>query len=202
MIYAWTGGSYSDVSNHYKKYYEDRLASLHKEIATTEQNNDQTEPVAAATAGGVPAGNIAEQIGRQAAANSNKRFSGGVGLLATPSPLMPLTPLATNDQGLNCDKAEASKIERFLSNSSDAGMSDAVKWAASDSSAERLFAASVLADIGTPQAVEDLRTLSGDAESSVASSAKNGLARIVAPPTHFTIQREVITPDTDTLSTK
>jgi len=198
VIYAWTGTGYSDVSNHYKSYYEKQLASLQKEIAATEQTNDQTEQASAATAGSVAPGNIADLIGQQSAAKSasvppEAGFSGGVGLLATPSPLTPLTPLATDDQELDCTKAEAAKIERFLGVSRDAGMSDAISWAAGDDRTKRQFAIQILAEIGTPEAIEDLQTLSSDPDQNVARSAKSALLNIKTPYVHPTIQRELLT---------
>jgi hypothetical protein len=41
VIYAWTGNGYSDVSSHYKDYYEKRRASLKKEIAAAEAQKEQ-----------------------------------------------------------------------------------------------------------------------------------------------------------------
>jgi hypothetical protein len=80
--------------------------------------------------------------------------------------------------GLNCTKAEAAKIERFLGISSDAGMNDAIKLANSDDADDRAFAAYVLADIATPEAMRYLRILSNDPDRVVATLGKSGLEHV------------------------
>jgi hypothetical protein len=72
--------------------------------------------------------------------------------------------------GLNCTKAEAAKIERFLGISPDAGMSDAIKLADSDNPDDRDFAAFIFTDMATPEAISRVQSLSHD--SRMGSSAK------------------------------
>jgi hypothetical protein len=43
VIYAWTGSSYGDVSNHYKSYYEKQLVSLKKEVGDAEAQKEHPE---------------------------------------------------------------------------------------------------------------------------------------------------------------
>jgi hypothetical protein len=43
VIYAWTGSSYGDVSNHYKSYYEKQLVSLKKEVGDAEAQKKHAE---------------------------------------------------------------------------------------------------------------------------------------------------------------
>ena len=93
--------------------------------------------------------------------------------------------------GLACTKAEAAKIERFLGTSRDAGMTDAIKWAASNDPNDREFAVEMLGEIETPQAIEYLGTLSHDSNRQVAESAKGGLAN-PGPAVH-TVDREQAT---------
>lgn len=63
----------------------------------------------------------------------------------------------------NCLQAEIDKIQRVLGNPA-AGLTDATTWAASPNSADRLFAAQILGDIGTPAALGVLQTVAADAD--------------------------------------
>src|SRR5580700_10605828 len=47
VIYAWTGGGYTDVSSQYKRYYEQQLASLKKYIAASSSATEQAQAPAA-----------------------------------------------------------------------------------------------------------------------------------------------------------
>jgi HEAT repeat protein len=94
--------------------------------------------------------------------------------------------------GLNCTKAEAAKIERFLGISHEAGMSDAIRWKNSDNADDRSFAAWVLTDIGTPEAMEDLQTLSHDPNSDVATSAKYALEQVGQGPVIYKVRGSLL----------
>ncbi len=63
-------------------------------------------------------------------------------------------------------------MERYLGNSNDAGISDAIRWANSDDPIDRDFAAQILGDIGTGEALKYEQTLSRDSNHDVASWAK------------------------------
>ncbi len=89
---------------------------------------------------------------------------------------------ATDSSADDCTKAEAAKIERFLGLSRNAGLSDAIEWAASDDFQDRLFAIDVLSEIGTPKAIEQLRTLSRDPDRTVARDAKYELESVTDKP--------------------
>jgi hypothetical protein len=97
-----------------------------------------------------------------------------------PPPEPTAAPTASNPyqvRGLvDCAQAEQGKIERFLGDK-DAGMADAIRWADSDNVNQRVFAVGVLMDIGTPDAVEQLKTLSHDPNYDVAISARIFLRR-------------------------
>jgi hypothetical protein len=113
----------------------------------------------------------------------------------SPSPA--LAPAIHPDlANADCTEAEAAKIERFLGISHDAGMSDANKWANSDDPNKREFAADVLEDIGTADAIEYLRTLSNDSNPEVANVAKTSLEPPVGPTSAYTIEREEVKPFT------
>jgi hypothetical protein len=74
---------------------------------------------------------------------------------------------------MDCLKAEAAKTERFLGSSSDAGMTDAIKWSESADPLTREFAATIFEDMGTPEALDHLKTLAADSDPSVAAAPKN-----------------------------
>lgn len=71
----------------------------------------------------------------------------------------------------NCLQAEIDKIQRVLGNPT-AGLADATTWAASPNSADRLLAAQILGDIGTPAGIGALQTLSSAADPYLASVAQ------------------------------
>ena len=71
-----------------------------------------------------------------------------------------------------CLQAEASKIERFLGISSEAGLDQAIRLANSKNPAQRSFAVDVLADVGTPNAQKYLQALARDSDGDVALTAK------------------------------
>lgn len=74
-----------------------------------------------------------------------------------------------------CVSAEIAKLERFTGQDKTAGLGDAIKWAESDNPHVRGFAAPILADIGTSEALSDLQTLSHDTHRGVATDANSSL---------------------------
>jgi HEAT repeat protein len=54
-------------------------------------------------------------------------------------------------------------------------MADAINWSESDDPLTRDFAVTVFEDIGTPEALKNLKTLAADPDPSVAVGAKDGL---------------------------
>jgi hypothetical protein len=84
----------------------------------------------------------------------------------------------------NCTQAEIDKIQRVLGNPA-AGLTDATTWAASSNSADRLFAAQILGDIGTPSALGVLQTLSAASDPYLADVAQrfSFSPSLEAPPT-------------------
>jgi len=119
VIYAWTGSSYGDVSNHYKSYYEKQLVSLKKEVGDAEAQKEHAEQRPGAQgpgptanpATGAPAGDQFEKATPPEVVYGPNGSYGSFNLtLVKPSP-MPL-PLATPEpdrRGLNCAKVEAAK---------------------------------------------------------------------------------------------
>ena len=201
VIYGWTSNGYSDVSSHYKGYYEQQLASLQKEIRTVEAQKEQSELGSGAQTAGLAANAArASSTGEQSAdavvdartvASATVYGPGGTSgsfgaVLMQPSPEP--TPLAnppSDETGLNCTEVEAAKIERFLDISRDAGMSDAIKWANSNDPDDREFAAWIFADIATPEAIRYLRTLSHDP--AVGSTGKYALEQANRGPVAHTV---------------
>jgi len=203
VIYAWTSNGYSDVSSHYKGYYEQLLASLQKDIGTTETQAERAEQGAAAQGpeaaeganSGAPAGPQPGGMDYSRAMPPVTVENGPNGtvqffrLASPPSPQPPAPPSPDRD-GLQCTKAEAAKIERFLGISRDAGMNDAIKLANSDDADDRAFAAFVFADIATLEAMRYLRTLSHDPDRGVAFLGKYGLEH---GPAVYKVDRQPLT---------
>ena len=84
----------------------------------------------------------------------------------------------SNRQGkVDCLEAQAAKIERFLGDKT-AGLNDAIRWSQSKDRYQREFAAPILADIGTLDAMHHLRRLTrdGDKTNEVATEAALALA--------------------------
>ena len=174
-VYAWTGNGYAEVSSHYPKYYERELLSLKKQItAIYAAQSEAHRPAPASTP-------IQSTSGSGFVASGS--FGGGNGSELTQPQVRPeqvATPLPTpaaeeqpDLSDLDCLKAEAAKVERFLGTSKDAGMSDAIEWVNSNDPAQRDFATGVLSAIGTAEALRYEKTLSRDSDRHVADSAKS-----------------------------
>ncbi len=203
VIYAWTGDGYGDVSRDFKHYYEQQLAVLQKRNAAAEAEKERARQAAAGPK--APAWNCQPQAanGGESAAPASPGTKTGAGVspagVGVAHFCWPAPPPATLEEdraeerrGLDCDKAEAAKLERFLGVSRDAGMSDAIKWANSDNPLDRSFAADIFADIGTSQAQEYLKTLSQDPNRSVAMSVKGWLGGAKPSATYPTLKGEFI----------
>ena len=177
-IYAWTGSGYTEVSSQYPKYYERELVSLKKQIAAI-----YAAQAAARRRSAAPAA-IRSTILPGSFVHGSSDEDGSVGIelpqslpqqVATPSPT-PEAEEPPDPSELDCLKAEAAKMERFLGISKSAGMSDAIRWANSDDAMQRDFATTVLRDIGTTEALRYEQTLSRDSNRIVAKFAKLRLA--------------------------
>jgi hypothetical protein len=174
IVYAWNGKGYSDVSGQYKEYYQQELASLKKQIALLTSAAQQTQVPDAQTSAVQSMPTVNFQVGWVGTPGS--LAAGPSPVQQEESPAASPTPSAMPDlENADCIRAEAAKIERFLSISRDAGINDAIKWANSDDPWTRVFASQVLADIGTPDARLYLRTLSRDPNPMVAGVAKDDL---------------------------
>lgn len=189
VVYAWTGSTYSDVSSQYKRYYERQLELLQKQIQAAEAAEEKAQRSSANPKPGASAEEPAEKTFQGPSVAVERPPGVSVEMLAPVMPAPPQAPREPDRLDLDCQKAEAAKIERFLG-SRDAGMADAIKWSESDNSYDREFAADVLADIGTPEAVEYLRTLSRDSEKMVAGIARSGLVKVRKGPASHTIDLE------------
>ncbi len=157
VIYRWTGDGYADVSNQYEQYYEQQLASLKAQIDAAEA------PPAATSSMQVSEPRVIRRSTSRG--QSTDGFDGAAKSSVQANAIresQPADPVRAVASANACTKAEMAKMERFLGIDTDAGMEDAVKWAGSSDPDERIFGAAVLKDIGTPSAVDYLRTLSRD----------------------------------------
>ncbi|MFZ0660133.1 MAG: hypothetical protein WAM05_15515 [Candidatus Binataceae bacterium] len=196
VIYAWTGNGYTNVSNQYRGYYEKQLASMKEQIAAAgERNASAVSPTPAFPASVRQSPPVV--VDSERASGPSAGF-GAPAYVPLPeiSPSAPASPAFTPWQAYvpDCTEAEAAKIERFLGISKDAGMSDAIKWADSDNPYQREFAADVLQDIGTPEAVEYLKTLTHDSNRAVAGDANISLSAVQRGPISHSINRNEVEP--------
>jgi hypothetical protein len=198
VIYAWTGSGYTDVSSSYRIYYEQTLVSLKKQIAKAERDSPKDDgQISREIAAGGPrsnlpfagAGNVPEggKPPPSLTANESASQDGGSQRSVAPQSAPSYQEMVN---GLGCLIAEAVKIESFLGVSHDAYIGDAIRWADSEDSHDREFAAGVLFNIGTSEALDYLKTLSHDTNLEVAQHAKEYLARVGQPPPVYGVQRE------------
>ena len=190
VIYAWTGSNYTNVSSQYKQYYEQKLASLKKEIAATEEQNERAEQAANVESGGSAASTSGLMARWSSGDNGNAPNHASSGS-SESAPAQPPAPAEPDRLGLDCTKAEAAKIERFLGNR-DASMSDAIKWKNSDNPYDREFAAWILADIGSPEASGDLQESLHDPNRAMARNAKYALQQLKQNPEKYTVDHDFI----------
>ena len=186
-VYSWTGRGYTEVSSQYPKYYQRELASVKEKIAAIEVAEAAAQLVSSAVPTHLQApGMVVVQQSATfdvGAAMNPPRTGPEQSAVAAPAQRSATTP---DPDDLDCLKAEAAKMERFLGISKDAGMLEAIRWANSDDRVQREFAARIFGDIRTPEALEYEQTLSRDSEPDVASTAKYQLKHWkepVQPPT-------------------
>jgi hypothetical protein len=160
VVFAWTGTGYADVSSQFKGFYRQALQTLTGQHAAASASipgsHPQMETFQSQSADGDGI-NVRARVIRPKPASAYEsaclRESGGA-------------------SGVDCQKAEAAKIERFLGISPDAGMGDAIKWSESSDPSTREFSAGLFADIGTSEAMDHLKTLTADSDRSVAEDSK------------------------------
>ena len=189
VIYAWTGSDYTNVSSRYPKYYRDWLASLKKEIATSQKEREvQLEAT--------PTPSTRNGIMIVVPAPSGS----GPAPAPTAYPMRPEQPEGTvttepePDYDLDAKLALAAKIERFLG-ANDAGMTNAIGWANSPDPHERKLAAQVFADMATPDALIYEQTLSHDSDHDVAKFASRQIKYWDQKAAYWTAPFEQRTPN-------
>jgi hypothetical protein len=200
VIYAWDGSGYADVSGQFKGFYRQRLQDLTGQLAPSPSPTPAGEQAAVSAQGAVSAQVQTVIILPSEGNGPVRRF-----IIRSPTapPSRSESSEETSDTGdRDCLKAQAAKIERFLGISTDAGMLDAIKWKNSNNPDDREFAAWVLADTGTAEAIGDLRTLSKDPDPDVAATAQAALGHTLNPIVFPTIQGELFTEDTGAPSAK
>ena len=199
VIYAWTGNGYADVSRNYKGYYEHELESVKKYIAASASATEQAQAAAAnQTPESAPTMIQMAPVPPAGSVSSTGKLISAMRQIPYPAAASSAaaTPAAMPDLAGDCTEADAGKIERFLGISRDAGMTDAIKWANSDDPYRREFAADVLEDIGTADAIEYLRTLSNDTDTTVAAIAKDKLKAVLSGvgqgPDLYTVEQQEV----------
>lgn len=175
-IFAWTGNGYSEVTAHYKNFYEKFLNSLQQQLATEYAPGEVRTPQ--------PAETPAQMVGGWSQSGSGPDQS------ATASPaagfILPLQqmqeknrepePEPTEKPDYDCLRIEAAKTENLLGRQSTGMMTWAVKAQASNDPYQRKLSAVVLSYIRTPEAMMRLRELGSDTDKSVAEDAKDLLS--------------------------
>jgi hypothetical protein len=184
-VYAWTGNGYTDVSSQFPKYYQRELESLKKQIAAIDAYKATLQLSQSASSGAEPAPRAFQVQGEWAStpeglqtsqiAQGQQSPGAGPEQSDAVSPAPEVFEARYHSGELDCLTAEAAKMERFLGISKGAGMGDAIRWANSDSPSEREFAAEVLPEIGTAEALKYEQTLARDSDHDVADSAKEAL---------------------------
>ncbi len=160
VVFAWTGSSYADVSSQFKGFYRQALQTLTQQPAAASVSTPGSQPQIEtfqsqpSDGGGI---NVQARLIRPQSASASETAS---------------SPESGSASGADCQQAEAAKIERFLGTSPDAGMGDAIKWSESSDPSTREFAAGLLTDIGTSEAMGHLKTLTTDSDRAVAEVSK------------------------------
>jgi len=175
IVYTWNGTGYADVSAEFRGFYRKTLTNLQGQIAPPSPSPNPEQHVF--TEGELNGAN-GERLGAR---------------VIRPQPVAASTPRIAQDT--DCQAAEEAKIERVVGISGDAGIDDAVKWSESDDPIVRKFGATIPSDIGTREAIEDLRTLSSDQDPNVARSGKADLKCFntnTGPVARPTIEGELI----------
>jgi hypothetical protein len=161
VVFAWTGSSYADVSIQFKGFYRQVLQTLTQQPAaasvSTPGSQPQIETFQSQPSDAADGINVQARLIQPQPTSTSETAS---------------SPESGNAGGAECQQAEAAKIERFLGTSPDAGMGDAIKWSESSDPSTREFAAGLLADIGTSEAMGHLKTLTTDSDRAVAEDSK------------------------------
>jgi hypothetical protein len=177
LIFAWTGNTYSNVSDQFKGYYQGYLKSVNARLAAY---SSVLAPAAAPAANPAPEmGGAAEQAHGELPPGVATEVNGGIGsrvqVASAPTPEGGRPAWAVqNEASANypCAEIQAAKTEAFLGIYSDSAMNAAIKDSESKNPTDRIAAAVVFSYVGSQEAEQDLRTLSNDADSRVATIAK------------------------------
>src|SRR5258708_33012614 len=180
LVFAWTRDGYSEASDQYKDYYRNYLKSLETQLAAY---SPESGPVAVQTPNPAPTRRVIKlSIGPT-----------GEGLAAAPQPsLSQITAPASTPQAVPtppagdyaCTRIEAAKTESFLGINSPSTMSAAIKDSESDDPNKRILATAIFPYLGSQDAEADLKTLSNDADSGVATIAR-GAASFGEDPAQY-----------------
>ena len=110
--------------------------------------------------------------------------------LALLNKIIPSLPPVPGPDGYDvrakeCLEAEAAAIQRFLGGPPDAGIQQAIRMATSNDPLAQQFGATLLTQIGTPEARKYLEKMTADSDYGTAQYAKDGLAQTAKGPPNF-----------------
>lgn len=164
LVFAWTGNGYAEAGSQYKRYYEEYLSSLNKQIAAGSSAAEEAQWKAA---GQTPA---PQPLGD---GDSTPVAPGLTEQSVIAAPAASRAAAAASEPDYDCLTLEAAKTESFLGIHSDATMRAAIKDYESNDPYQRILAAVIFSYIGTQEAGADLKTLANDSDSRVAKIAKD-----------------------------
>jgi len=175
-IFAWTGNGYSEVTAHYKNFYEKFLNSLQDQLATEYAPGEVRTPQPAET----PAPMVGGWSQFGSGPDQSATASHGAGIQYQTEQMQEKNPEPqpepTEKPDYDCLRIEAAKTENLLGRQSTEMMTWAVKAQASNDPYQRKLSAVVLSYIQTPEAMMRLRELGSDTDKSVAKDAKDLLS--------------------------
>jgi ferredoxin len=180
-VYAWTGSGYTEVSSQFPEFYKRELKSLKKRIAAIDASEPTTQLSPSVDSSSPQSAPTPLEMKAHWPSTLERPQTADVQQSQEAQPEPPVASAtseathAREAEDWDCLKAEEAKMERFLGISKDAGMGDAIRWANSNSPAEREFATAILPQIRTAEALEYEQTLSRDSDHDVAVSAKSGV---------------------------
>ena len=175
-IFAWTGNGYSEVTAHYKKFYEKFLNSLQQQLATEYAPREARTTKPAETPAQMVGGWFQHGSGPDQFATASPAAGIQYQAQQMPEQNPEPQPEPPEEPDYDCLRVQAAKTENLLGRHSTEMMTWAVKAQASNDPYERRLSAVLLSYIRTPEAVMRLRELGSDTDKSVAQDAKDLLS--------------------------
>ena len=187
LIFAWTGNTYSDVSDQHKDYYPGYLQSVNSRLGAY---SVALVPASAPSANLPPMRNSVSVLGQTEAETVSLPQVASIapttpGAAPTPKAAASIPDWAARNLGQQdypCTWIEAAKTEAFLGIDSASTINAAIKDSESDDPDKRIAAAVIFSFLGTQEAKQDLKTLTDDADPRVAAIAKTAASFGEDPP--------------------